>query len=131
MDDFQCHILLELDFHFNIIAVTETRIYNEILNFNPNIPNYNFEFVPTPLSAGGVGMYIDETMNYTVIERTSNEAFQALWIELQFVKQSNIICGVIYRQHNSVECFLDYFEEAVDRYSATGKFRFVFKVMST
>ena len=71
--------------------MTETRIYNEILNFNPNIPNYNFEFVPTPLSAGGVGMYIDETMNYTVIERTSNEAFQALWIELQFVKQSNIM----------------------------------------
>ena len=32
-----------------------------------------------------------------------------------------IICGVIYRQHNSVERFLDYFEEAVDRYSATGK----------
>ena len=73
------------------------------------------------LSAGGVGMYVDETMNYTVIERTSNEAFQALWIELQFVKQSNIICGVIYRQHNFVERFLDCFEEAVDRYSATGK----------
>ena len=48
-------------------------------------------------------MYIDETMNYTVIQRTSNEAFQALWIELQFVKQINIICGVIYRQHNSAE----------------------------
>ena len=42
---------------------------------------------------------------------------------MQFLKQSNIICGVIYRQHNSVERFLDYFEEAVDRYhdSATGK----------
>lgn len=52
--------------------------------FNSNIPNYNFEFAPTPvpLSAGGVGMYICETMNYTVIERTYNEAFQAQWIEL-------------------------------------------------
>ena len=28
LEDFQCHILLELDFHFNIIAVTETRILN-------------------------------------------------------------------------------------------------------
>ena len=55
LDDFQCHIL-ELDFHFNIIAATETRIYNDILDFNPNIPDYNFEFVPTPLSAGGVWM---------------------------------------------------------------------------
>ena len=66
-------------------------------------------------------MYIHETINYTVIERTSKEAFQALWIELQFAKQSNIICGVMYRQHNSVERLLDYFEETVDRYSATGK----------
>ena len=66
-------------------------------------------------------MYVDEAMSYTVIETTSNEAFQALWIELQFAKQLNIICGVIYRQHHSAESFLDSFEEGVDRYSATGK----------
>ena len=56
-------------------------------------------------------------------EHQKNEAFHPLWIELQFPKQSNIICGVInfYRQHNSVDRFLDYFEEAVDRYSATRK----------
>ena len=101
--------------------MSETRITNNALDFNPNIPNYNLEFVPTLLSTGGVGMYIDETVKYTVIERTSNEAFQSLWIELQFTKQSDIICGVIYGQRNSAERFLDYFEEAVDRYSATGK----------
>ena len=50
-------------------------------------------------------MYIDETMNYTVIEKTYNEAFQALWIELQFAKQRNITCDVIYKQHNSPERF--------------------------
>ena len=33
----------------------------------------------------------------------------------------NIICGVIYWQHNSAERFLDQFEEAIDCYSATGK----------
>ena len=51
-------------------------------------------------------MYVDEAMNDTVIERTSNEAFQALWIALQFAKPINIICGVIYRQHHSAERFL-------------------------
>ena len=76
---------------------------------NSNTLNYNFEFAPTPLSAGGVGMYIDETMNYTVIERTYNETFQALWIELQFAKQSNITCDVIYKQHNSAEQFFTLF----------------------
>ena len=36
------------------------RKYNhkDILDFNSNIPNYNFEFapIPVPISAGGVGM---------------------------------------------------------------------------
>ena len=50
----------ELDFQFNIIEVSETRIYNDtgILALNPNIPNYNFGFIPTPLSAGGVGLIV-------------------------------------------------------------------------
>ena len=64
-------------------------------------------------------LFLDETMNYTVIERTYNEAFQALWIELQFAKQRKITCDAIYKQDNSAERFLHYFEEAVDRYCAT------------
>ena len=48
-------------------------------------------------------MYIDEPMNYTVIERTSNEAFQALPIELEFSKQNNVTCDDIYKQYNSAE----------------------------
>ena len=57
---FNVIFLPELDFHFNIIEVSETRIYNDtgILDFNPNIPNYNFGFIPTPLSAGGVGLIV-------------------------------------------------------------------------
>ena len=42
------------------------------------IDGYAFEFVPTPLSAGGVGMYINEELDYTVLVKTSEEAFQAL-----------------------------------------------------
>lgn len=97
LEKFQTH-LLELDFHFNIIGITETRIRNELgdLDFNPMIPNYNFEYVPTPLSAGGVGIYIDQRFKYTVIEKTSNEAYQALWVELHLPKKANMICGVVY-----------------------------------
>ena len=44
------HILRELDFHFNIIAGYESRINDDINDFNSNIPNYyNFEFAPTPV----------------------------------------------------------------------------------
>ena len=123
LENFQTHLLEELDFHFNIIGITGTRIKGEHgnLDFNPLIPNYNFEYVPTPLSAGGVGMYIDEQFKYTVIEKCCNEAFQALWIELHLPKYANIICGVVYRQHNSPERFQEYFEETIERFSASGK----------
>jgi len=61
LDNFQNHLLQELKFNFSIIGLSETRITNvdsSPLTFNPNIPGYYFEYVPTPLSAGGVGMYI-------------------------------------------------------------------------
>ena len=91
------------------------------LNFNPNIPGYKFEYVETPLSAGGVGMYIDETLNYRVIEKNSNEAFQALWIEIDYGNKANAICGVLYRQHNSPVSFQNYFDTSLEKFSATGK----------
>ena len=43
------------------------------LTFNPNIPGYSFEYVPTPLSAGIVAIYIKDHFNYRVLEKTSNE----------------------------------------------------------
>jgi len=115
-------LLIELDFQFSIVALTETRITNlKEIDFNPNISGYVFEYVPTPLSAGGVGIYINENLDYTVVERTSNPAFQALWIEILVPNKRNVICGVLYRQHNSPESFLSYFNETVERFNACDK----------
>ena len=99
----------ELNCHFSLLAVTETRINNENLDFNTSILNYNFKFVPTPLSASGVGMYMAYNLQYKVIEK----AFQALWFEIEFKTKRNIICGVVHRQHNSADHFLDYFEKVL------------------
>ena len=73
-----------------------------------------FDKTIIPLSAGGVGMYIDERFQYQTIERCSNEAFQALFIELHLPKSANIICGVLYRQHNSPERFQEYFDSTME-----------------
>ena len=56
-----------------------------------------------------------ESLNYNALEKTSTEAFQSRWIELYFVNSKNIICRIIYRQHNSPEYFQSYFEETVER----------------
>lgn len=62
---------------------------------NPAIPHYNFEHVPTPLSAGEVGMYIDENLRYSTIEKCANETFHALWVELHLPEHANMIWGVV------------------------------------
>ena len=115
-------MLDELNFHVSVVGVTETRIRNaNFIDFNPEILGYTFEYVLTPLSAGGVGMYIDSELSYAVLEKSSNEAFQALWVEIHQANAANVICGVLYRQHNSLEHFLKYFEETVENLIATGK----------
>ena len=70
------------------------------------------------LASGGVGMYIHEDLKYTVLEKCSNNAFQALWVEIELLNKANIIIGVIYRQHNTPELFQTYFENALDKLSA-------------
>ena len=90
--------LRELDFQFNIIEVSETRIYNDtcILALTQIFLIITSGLFQHPFLLEVLDwLYIDEIMNYTVFERTCNEAFLALSIELQFAKQSNIICGVI------------------------------------
>ena len=95
LENFQVHLLDELNFEFSIIGVSETKIISgKEMDFNPSIPGYVFEYVPTPLASGGVGLYINDSLKYTV------------WIEnIQLHQKSNIICGIIYRQHNSPKRF--------------------------
>ena len=98
LENLQLHLLDKLNYSFSVIGVSETKISTvDSVNFDTSIPGYKFEYVPTPIASGGVGMYVKDSLNYTIIDKTSNEAFQALWIEFQLSRQPNIICGVVYR----------------------------------
>ena len=54
---FQSHLLEELQLHFSVIGVTETKITNSNLplDFDPSIYNYRFEYVPTLYLLEGFG----------------------------------------------------------------------------
>ena len=64
----------------------------------------------------------DTSLHHLILEKSSNEAFQALWIELSFVSKKNTICGIFYRQHNSPARFLEYFEQTLENFISTGKY---------
>ena len=76
---------------------------------------YVLEHVPTPLASGGAGLFVDQSINYNVLEKTSNEAFRVLWVEISFVNHKNIVCGIIYGQHNSPrDYFLTYLDKTIE-----------------
>ena len=99
-----------MNFRFTIIGVTETRICDHKCSFNfvPELPGYCFESVPTPLSAGGVGLFIDQNRKYCILERVANSWYQTLWIELHLRNNKKSVCGVTYRQRNNANEFLEY-----------------------
>ena len=52
LENFQVHLLDELNFEFSIIGVSETKIISgKEMDFNPSISGYVFEYVPTPLAS--------------------------------------------------------------------------------
>lgn len=62
VEDFQHHVLNKLNFNFTFIGVTETRLSEgNTINLIPQLPGYCFEFVQTPLSAGGVRIFINSS----------------------------------------------------------------------
>ena len=75
LENCQVHLLDELNFDFSIIGISESKIINgkKNLDFNPNLPGYIFEYAPTPLASGGVGLYIYESLRETVIEKKKNQ----------------------------------------------------------
>ena len=70
--------------------------------------------MPTPLAYGGAGFFVDQSINYNVLEKTSNEAFRVLWVEISFVNHKNIVCGIIYDQHDSPDYFLTYLDKTIE-----------------
>ena len=42
-------------------------------------------------------------------------------LKFNFQKRKNVVCGIIYRQHNSPEKFQEYFDATVEKYSAFDK----------
>ena len=52
LENFQVHLLDELNFEFSIIGVSETKIVSgKKMDFNPSIPGYVFGYVPTLLAS--------------------------------------------------------------------------------
>ena len=79
---------------------------------------FTFISQPTNSSAGGVGLYVKQDLNYTIRTKLSlsNSDFESLWIEIDNQSHKNFICGIIYRHPNSdISSFMDYLNSTAEK----------------
>ena len=113
------HMLSELDFSFSVIGLSETKLKADQECFTDiNIPGYDFISEPSLSNAGGVAFYIRDYLTYSILAElsTSNKDFEALWIEINFIGQPNLICGIVYRHPNAnLENVLNYIDSTIEK----------------
>ena len=92
--------------NFSVIGLTETRILknkNPILDFS--IPGYKYVSTPTESTAGGVLLYVSDSISFKPRHDLTKIFYQAknlesVFIEIIVPKKPNIIVGTIYRHPN-------------------------------
>ena len=109
-------LLTELDFDFDFIAITESKIkYNTEPSIDINLENYHPPVnTPTQAEKGGVLLYVNiRTTDFKLRTDLNNKMYEEKTLESAFIevknkKSPNDIIGVIYR-HPSME--LDTFND--------------------
>ena len=77
--------LTDLNHHFDIIGITETRLHDETPPVNVDIEWYEFKHTPTNTPCGGAGMYVKSRHNCEVVNTLSkciDDVSESLFIEL-------------------------------------------------
>ena len=80
--------LSELEKQPEIIALTETKLKENYISGNIELPGYKFIHVNSSTLAGGVGFYIKEKIKFSVLEEFSIyvDAVENMWIRIETKK---------------------------------------------
>ena len=136
IDDFE-HLIQSTKTHFNIIAVSESRITkNKLPPIYISISNYSCEFCPTEANAAGTLIYIRNHLSY----KTRNDLkiyksfeLESTLIEICNTKKANIIIGCIYKHSNmNINEFNDdYLKELLGNYLKKMKLYFFLVILTS
>ena len=102
------NLLARVNSNFSFIGISETRsiVDNDSVPLEQEkhfpIPGYKKFYTPTESSAGGVSLYISETLSFN-LRNDLKQAFylahnlEAVFVEIIQTKKPNMIVGTIYR----------------------------------
>ena len=98
--DIEAEILLDHD--IGLLCLTETFLPKDIPSSHLNILGYHFEEKRRDeVQGGGVGIYINESLNYVRRNDLEIKNFECLFIEICFPFSKSFIVGVLYRPPDS------------------------------
>jgi exonuclease III len=123
------NMLVELNFPFSLIGLTETKFRKDIEHVTDvDMPGYDLISQPSLSNAGGVAFYISHNLNYIIriTFTASNVDFEALWIELHFKGKQNLLCGIIYRHPNgNLDNLMNYINQTIEQIHQENKLSLV------
>ena len=111
----------------DIIGISETKI-NKKTNTNfLSLTGYNFHFVNSMSNSGGVGVYVKDSIVYSIRQdlNFTSVSYESIWLEVSVVINSknskNILVGLIYRHPGTSipefsKKFSDFLLENVNNY---------------
>ena len=84
------------------IAISETWLNSESAVGTIQLQNYTFVYKPSSTRAGGVGLYIQNCLNYSVCHDICmpSSNCESLWVKIKTNSSKFIYLGVIYRHPN-------------------------------
>ena len=115
------NLLKLLDYPFDVIGITETRLYDDDPLVNIDIYGYEFKHTPTTTKCGGAGIYIKFSYDYVLksdISKSLTDLSESIFTEIKRKGQRNLLVGYIYRHHSPITTFLnEYFSNTLDKLS--------------
>ena len=117
------NLLADLEVVPDVIALTETKITETTNNdFSPTIHNYSFINICSKTHSGGVGMFIRDTLNYSLRKdlcRSEMGQYETIWVDIlsNSKKIKKFTFGVVYRHPGlgHINSFADYFESVLGK----------------
>ena len=114
-----------LNHPFDILCISETRLYSNDPLVNVEIDGYTFIHKETSSQCGGVGIYIKTGIEFEILDSLTSSYHnicESIFIEIKNEKKKNLIIGCIYRHPTAVPEFLEiYFENMLEKVSSLKK----------
>nr|CAH7738136.1 unnamed protein product [Callosobruchus chinensis] len=100
----------------DIVGVSETWLNSDVPTNLLNVKNYTFLRKDRVGRGGGVGMYISNNLEFSVVLSESSFTLEELWVEVKLGKLSYVI-GSLYRPpKGNVASFVDFFEDRLSQF---------------